>query len=98
MECGSDVGDRAPAPSVRGSWRQALVRAVPDVVAAYLALEFVKQHSQEMEEAVMRQHIDLYVNNYSIALNDEGKSAVYKLLKVYEQVNKIMLPEHEIFV
>jgi 1,4-dihydroxy-6-naphthoate synthase len=26
--------------------------------------EYVKQHSQEMSEDVMRQHIELYVNNY----------------------------------
>jgi len=29
--------------------------------------DYVKQHSQEMSEDVMRRHIDLYVNNYSIA-------------------------------
>ena len=47
--------------------------------------EYVKQHSQEMEESVMRQHIDLYVNNFSIDLGDEGKQAVRKLLSVYQQ-------------
>jgi 1,4-dihydroxy-6-naphthoate synthase len=30
--------------------------------------EYVKRHSQEMSETVMRQHIDLYVNNYSLEL------------------------------
>ncbi|MEO6000926.1 MAG: 1,4-dihydroxy-6-naphthoate synthase [Chitinophagaceae bacterium] len=45
--------------------------------------DYVKQHSQEMEEIVMRQHIDLYVNNYSIDLGEEGKAAVEKLLEVY---------------
>ncbi|MEO5682974.1 MAG: 1,4-dihydroxy-6-naphthoate synthase [Chitinophagaceae bacterium] len=50
--------------------------------------DYVKKHSQEMEEGVMRQHIDLYVNNYSIALGDEGKKAVQKLLEVYNIVNK----------
>ena len=47
--------------------------------------DYVKQHSQEMEEQVMRQHIDLYVNNYSISLGEEGKNAVHKLLAVYQQ-------------
>ncbi len=37
---------------------------------------FVKQHAQTMSEAVMKQHIDLYVNNYSIDLGREGKRAV----------------------
>ncbi|MEO5594267.1 MAG: 1,4-dihydroxy-6-naphthoate synthase [Chitinophagaceae bacterium] len=49
--------------------------------------DYVKQHSQEMEESVMRQHIDLYVNNYSIDLGKDGKEAVKKLLAVYKQVN-----------
>ena len=45
---------------------------------------YVKQHSQEMEESVMRQHIDLYVNNFSLELDIEGKAAVIKLLEVYQ--------------
>jgi len=53
---------------------------------------YVKQHSQEMEEKVMRQHIDLYVNDYSIDLAEEGKEAVRKLLTVYQQVNPASTP------
>jgi len=49
--------------------------------------DYVKQHSQEMEEKVMRQHIDLYVNDYSIDLGEAGKEAVKKLLRVYQQLN-----------
>lgn len=46
---------------------------------------YVRQHSQEMEEEVMRQHIDLYVNDYSIDLAEEGRGAVNKLLDIYQQ-------------
>lgn len=52
-----------------------------------LLTDYVRQHSQEMEESVMRQHIDLYVNNYSIDLGLTGKQAVRKLLSVYHQIN-----------
>ncbi len=45
-------------------------------------------HSQEMNEDVMRKHIDLYVNNYSIALGEDGKSAIKKLIEVYQQNNQ----------
>jgi 1,4-dihydroxy-6-naphthoate synthase len=48
---------------------------------------YVKAHAQEMSEQVMRQHIDLYVNNFSIALGINGKKAVEKLLDVYHQMN-----------
>ncbi|MBC7651222.1 MAG: 1,4-dihydroxy-6-naphthoate synthase [Deinococcales bacterium] len=49
--------------------------------------DYTKQHSQEMSEAVMRQHIDLYVNNYSINLGEEGKKAVLAMLNVYQQIH-----------
>jgi len=60
--------------------------------------DYVKQHSQEMSEDVMRQHIDLYVNNYSIALGDDGKHAVNKLLEVYEGLNGKANKVEDIFV
>jgi 1,4-dihydroxy-6-naphthoate synthase len=47
--------------------------------------DYVKVHSQEMSEAVMRKHINLYVNNYSLDLGTTGKNAVIKLLDVYQQ-------------
>ncbi len=49
--------------------------------------DYVKIHSQEMSEDVMRQHINLYVNNYSLDLGEDGKSAVIKLLEVYQQLH-----------
>jgi len=45
--------------------------------------DYVKQHSQTMSEEVMRQHIDLYVNNYSLDLGDDGRHAVIELQKVF---------------
>jgi len=43
---------------------------------------FVREHAQEMEESVMRQHIDLYVNEHSLDLGSGGKAAVWQLLMV----------------
>jgi len=42
-------------------------------------MPFVKQHALEMDEKVMQQHIDLYVNKFSIDLGETGRKAV-KLL------------------
>lgn len=50
---------------------------------------YVKQHSQEMEESVMKQHIDLYVNHYSVDLGAEGKKAIETMFDVY----KIIYPQ-----
>lgn len=40
---------------------------------------FVRAHAQEMDERVMKQHIDLYVNQYSKELGVIGKKAVNDL-------------------
>jgi 1,4-dihydroxy-6-naphthoate synthase len=47
--------------------------------------DYVKQHSQEMSENVMRQHIDLYVNNYSLDLGVDGRQAIETLHTVFKQ-------------
>lgn len=42
-------------------------------------MDYCRQHSQEMDEAVMKSHIDLYVNDFSLNLGQEGLKAVWKL-------------------
>ena len=42
---------------------------------------YVRKHAQEMEDAVMQQHIDLYVNEFSANLGEEGREAVIHLYK-----------------
>lgn len=63
-----------------------------------LITDYVKQHSQEMSESVMRQHIDLYVNNYSLQLGDDGKSAVKEFLSIYGRLHNTMVNEEKLFV
>ena len=41
--------------------------------------EFVKFHAQEMEDAVIDGHIDLYVNNFTLSLGDTGRRAIQTL-------------------
>src|SRR5450432_3345572 len=48
--------------------------------------DYVIQHAQEMQESVMRQHIDLYVNQFSLSLGEEGRRAVDLLLEVYKSM------------
>ena len=43
--------------------------------------DFVKEHAQEMSEAVMRQHIDLYVNDYSFSMGEKGRNSVDQMLR-----------------
>ena len=48
---------------------------------------FVIDNAKEMSEDVMRNHINLYVNEYSLTLGELGKSAVMKLLEVSEAIH-----------
>jgi len=43
---------------------------------------FITSHAQEMSEEVMRQHIELYVNNFSLDVGDEGIKAVEKMAAI----------------
>ena len=43
---------------------------------------YVKDHAQEMDEQVMRQHINLYVNDFSLSLGKEGRAAVWQMLEI----------------
>jgi len=49
--------------------------------------EFVKCNAQEMAEQVMRQHIDLYVNDFTLDMGDTGKKAIEQLEKVWSELN-----------
>ena len=61
--------DRALKASVEFAY------ANPDEVRPY-----IRAHAQEMDDAVMQQHIDLYVNAYSIDYGPEGEAAIIDLL------------------
>ena len=45
--------------------------------------DYVRSHSQTMSEEVMRKHIDLYVNEFSKTLGENGKRAIEGLYKVF---------------
>lgn len=60
---------------------------------------FVKDNAQEMNEDVMRKHINLYVNEFSLGLGIAGKSAVVKLLEASsEMLQKRSFSAKEIFI
>jgi 1,4-dihydroxy-6-naphthoate synthase len=45
------------------------------------SMSYVKEHAQEMSEEVMKKHISLYVNKFSVDLGDEGEKAVQLMFK-----------------
>lgn len=60
--------------------------------------DYVKAHSQEMEDDVIRQHIGLYVNDFSIDLGVKGKQAVEKLYQIATENNIIPQLVEPVFV
>jgi 1,4-dihydroxy-6-naphthoate synthase len=69
----SDVKERVNR-IVRRSVQYAL--AHPDVSS-----DFVRAHASDMNEEIIRQHIDVYVNQYSIELGENGERAVKMLFE-----------------
>jgi 1,4-dihydroxy-6-naphthoate synthase len=66
-----------PAPiihAIQTSLNQAW--ANPDKTNTYVAC-----HAQEMSPAVMQAHIDLYVNDYSFDLGEDGRAAIRAFLR-----------------
>ena len=72
--------DAAIRASVNYAW------AHPDA-----AMPYIRAHSQELSAAVVRSHIDLYVNDFSRDLGDEGLAAISDFLHRGRQAG--VLPE-----
>jgi 1,4-dihydroxy-6-naphthoate synthase len=54
-------------------------------------MKYVSEHAQEMSQDVMKQHIALYVNEYSISLGEKGRAAIERLM--LEGKNAGLIPE-----
>lgn len=46
------------------------------------AMPFVREHAQEMDEEVIKKHIELYVNDYTLSLGTRGKVALTYLVEI----------------
>ncbi|MCC7416759.1 MAG: 1,4-dihydroxy-6-naphthoate synthase [Acidobacteria bacterium] len=78
------LGAIAVRRSLNGQLAQAMNRIVRRSVEYAFAnpsasRPFVRGHAQEMSDDVVRRHIDLYVNDYSRDLGEEGRRALRQL-------------------
>lgn len=67
--------------------------AHPDVV-----WPAVRRHAQEMEDDVMRQHIALYVNDFTRDYGAEGQAAIRHLLQTAEELGLVPRSDRPLFV
>jgi 1,4-dihydroxy-6-naphthoate synthase len=80
---GGIVLKRGHDPALHNQVNETIKKSLEYAFRHYPTLpDYVKQHAQEMDEQVMRQHIDLYVNDYSLSLGEEGKKAVQTLMDI----------------
>lgn len=61
-------------------------------------LEFIRSHAQEMRAEVMYKHIELYVNQYSLDLGEEGRRAIKLLFDTAREKGIIPEINKEIFL
>lgn len=61
-------------------------------------VDYIKQHSQELSDDVINQHINLYVNDFSVDLGNEGEKAVRELLSRSEEAGIIPKITNSLFI
>lgn len=89
---GGIVINRNIDPEIQHKVNRVLRRSVEYAFAnPKSGIKFIREHAQEMEEAVMYKHIDLYVNQYSLDLGIEGRKAIEILFKMATE--KGLIPE-----
>jgi 1,4-dihydroxy-6-naphthoate synthase len=62
------------------------------------AMPYVREHAQAMEEEVMKKHIALYVNDFSIDLGDTGKQAVELMFTKAQEIGLFAASEEKIMI
>lgn len=62
------------------------------------SMPYVRQHAQEMSEEVMKKHIQLYVNDFSVDLGETGRSAVLTMFNKAKEQGLIQSYSKELFV
>ena len=81
LPLGVIVADRNLPADIRALLDDTLRRSIEYAVAhPDQSLPFIREHAQEMDEEVIRNHISLFVNGYSTDIGDEGTTAVERLL------------------
>jgi 1,4-dihydroxy-6-naphthoate synthase len=96
---GGIVVRRALPDAVKQRVDRVLRRSVEFALAnPEASMPFVREHAQEMSEQVMRQHIDLYVNDYSVDLGVEGRRAIGLLFDRGASVGAIPMVTAPLFV
>ncbi len=58
---------------------------------------YIRRYAQEMDETVVQQHIDLYVNEYSLQYGEDGEAAIRDLYAHAEEAGIVPASGHSLF-
>lgn len=83
------------AALINAAIRKSLTLSHVDEEAAW---PYIKEHAQEMDDAVIREHIKTFVTDYSMDVGIEGEQAVARLLMEAARMDNIELPDLNIFI
>ncbi len=61
-------------------------------------LPFVRQYAQEMDDKVMMQHINLYVNDYTLDLGEKGRQAIRHMYRKAAELDIAKIKNEDIFI
>jgi 1,4-dihydroxy-6-naphthoate synthase len=93
--------------AMRRSFGNDMIRRVEHAIAESVAFSYahtdlvwptVRRHAQEMEDDVMRQHIELYVNEFTRDYGVTGEAAIRHLLATAESLSIIPRSNQSLFV
>lgn len=84
--CPIPLGGIAVRRALGGKTAGIISEAVRDSVEWAFAnrdqcLPYIRSHAQELDDAIIASHIDLYVNRYSVSLGEDGNRAVQSFLQ-----------------
>jgi 1,4-dihydroxy-6-naphthoate synthase len=76
-------------PAVKKSMNQLIFNSICFADENYgMVLPYIKSHAQELEENVIRQHIDMFVNEYSKGLGEFGRGSIQRLFQELNHLTK----------
>ncbi len=83
LPLGGIVASRRLAPEVRALLEALVRRSIEYGMADRGASrEFIRSYAREMDDGIIDRHIDMFVNDYSLSLGEEGRRAVAALTGV----------------
>jgi 1,4-dihydroxy-6-naphthoate synthase len=96
---GCIVVNRNLDPAIAGKVSRAIRRSIEYArTSPRESADFIRRHARETEEEIAREHIKLYVNDFTLSLGEEGRKAIRKLFAVAQEKGVIEPVPERIFL